>query len=228
MRNKIIIFNSDHYLVKTALKVNTCATSWPTPVSMTMAHGLRLVTFLSSFVIAHGSQQCLRNTSFSSLLPSSSSPINYILNLTLPDPNAARVDVTQPISYSGSVTVAVKVEAATSCLVVNAGPLLTVTAAAVSNGKLNAAASISHDRVNEMAVLTLPINTLAVGTVVQLSMHFTTQVNRNAPRGLFLSPNAVLPPTPQPAPGTPALLPPSSAQWHTKASRRTTQSLAGA
>jgi hypothetical protein len=193
-----------------------------------MAHGLRLVTFLSSFVIAHGSQQCLRNTSFSSLLPSSSSPINYILNLTLPDPNAARVDVTQPISYSGSVTVAVKVEAATSCLVVNAGPLLTVTAAAVSNGKLNAAASISHDRVNEMAVLTLPINTLAVDTVVQLSMHFTTQVNRNAPRGLFLSPNAVLPPTPQPAPGTPALLPPSSAQWHTKASRRTTRSLAGA
>ena len=171
--------------------------------------------------------QCLRNSTYPSLLPSSSSPTHYELNLNLPDPNS----ITGPHLYNGTVVLTAYVShLATSCIVLSAGPQLTVNTAtytvASSVGKLplgniygnGAVATITHDRTNEMVVLGLM--TATVDSLVALTLTFTAAVNQDSPTGLFLSPNSVPAPTPQPAADGLSSAKEALTQWRIKSNHR--------
>ena len=144
-----------------------------------------------------GGAQCVRNTTHPELLPSSMLPSHYELSLDLPDPNTAGSGAAP--TFTGTVDIDATFAAATSCVVLSAGSLLTVTGAAVGSVAL-APSAIAHERGNGMVVLTLPAAQAASAAPVKLSLSFTgtvlddTASSADNAHGLYLSPNCVPPP----------------------------------
>jgi len=162
------------------------------PVSL-----MRPMLLMSLICAAMGGAQCVRNMTHPELLPSSMLPSHYELSLDLPDPNTAGAGAAP--TFTGTVDIDATFAAATSCVVLSAGSLLTVTGATVGGVAL-APSAIAHERGNSMVVLTLPAAQPASAAPVKLSLSFTgtvlddTASGADNAHGLYLSPNSVPPP----------------------------------
>jgi aminopeptidase N len=133
--------------------------------------------------VAAAAPTCVTNTSFPEELPLTVIPNDYVLSLTLADPESG------DLSFSGKTAISAKVAAATSCVILNADDAMKFTASKVQAGGKTVVATVERGE-NEQVILHLP-TVLDPGTSISIELEYTGVVRNDSATGLFLSVNTV-------------------------------------
>jgi aminopeptidase N len=137
---------------------------------------------------------CLRNTSFPTLLPASIVPNHYHLELDFPNPNSALLSPS-PLIFEGIISINVSVRTDTSCIILHSGKFNYSRITLDGNP-----ASYTIEDESGMLIIS-PAMSLKTGDNHQVVLSYVGYVNddtnpaTDGAHGVFLSPNTVPPPT---------------------------------
>ena len=173
--------------------------------------------------------ECLINTTYPSLLPSSIIPEHYNLDLSFPNPNNAVQDTASKLRFQATLAINISVRTSTTCVVLHAGKFNYTSVTLDGNPMLQHTFYNSH---TEMLTLTsttpfIPNNKhLIVLSYVGFVNDDTNSADDGA-HGVFLSPNTVPPPV-EPSSSSltePTLLSEAIDKWRLHQSQRRTRTL---
>jgi len=148
------------------------------------------VFFLLAAIVGAAHAQCVMNTTYPGRLPSSVIPSQYTLNLTLGSPNHQNLNNRD--NFSGFVSIAFQVFNQTTCIVMNAGPNITITSAQVIISGQSTTPQLSTQPEYQFLLLTMP-QPMMVGTMGMIKLAFTATVNTVNATGLFVCDNTYNP-----------------------------------